>query len=132
MKAYSELREQPFGGVEVRIEGDTLRVFFDFAEVPMNVQEGQKPSKVVKQLQYESIDVTGGRNYSDIVSAIVRDRYDDNEAQAILANYTEAVNAASVLKIVPEKKEEYLQEYAEFQQWRAHVKEIAQKVLTLI
>lgn len=134
MKAYSDLRTYPKGqGVEVRVEGNTLRVFFDFEEISIpNHEAGEKKPKTVKQLKYESIDVVGGRAYPDIVSAIVRDRYSDNEIQAILANYAEVNNTASVLILTPEKKEEYLQEYADFQQWRAHAKEIAHVVITLI
>ena len=132
MKAYSDLKELPQGGVEVRVEGNTLRIFFDFEEITVGDKESGKESEPKKQLKYESIDIVDGRTYPDIVSAIVRDRYSDNEIQAILANYAEVNNPASVMSLTPEKKEEYLQEYADFQMWRGHAKEVAHIVLTLI
>ena len=133
MKAYSDYRPitKSKTDVEVRVEGHTLRLFFDYEELTYKVKEG---GKIVtkKQLRYESVDVEGVREYDNIVSAIIRDHYSDNEVQAILANYVEVNNTASVLALTPEKKEEYLQEYATFQQWRNHAKEVAQKVLQLI
>lgn len=134
MKAYSDYNETLNKGnveVEVRIEGNNMRLAFDF-EV-MTFQEKQNGKLVTKKMmKYESIDVPNSRDYSSIVSAIVKDRYNDDEIQAVLANYAEAINTASVLTLLPEKKEEYLKEYADFQNWRSHAKEVAKKALTLI
>lgn len=132
MKSYNQIQAAPEEGVEVRIEGETMRLFFDFKKVEMPIEEGKEKGKTQTQFEAESVDVVGGRDYGTIVSEIIRDHYSDNEIQAILANYAEVNNPASVMSLTPEKKEEYLQEYADFQMWRGHAKEIAHKVLTLI
>lgn len=134
MKSYSDYREdvaQKKVDVEVLAEGDTIRIFFDYQAVSETRTENGK-SVPHKYTVCENVDVKGGRSYADIVSAIVSDRYDSDQVQAIIANYTEATSEPSVLKLAQEKKEEYKKEYAAYQQWRAHAKEIAKKVESLI
>lgn len=68
-----------------------------------------------------------GRTYNDIVSAIVSDKYSNDDVQAIIANYTEVMDEDS--DIDEEKREEYISEYSDYQQWRKHAKAIANEVL---
>jgi hypothetical protein len=71
-----------------------------------------------------------GRAKGDIIAAIMNDKYSPDAYQAILANYELAKDKSS--GISSEKKAEYLAEYQAFQEARAHAKEIAAIVVSLI
>ena len=132
MKSYSEINAAPKGGIEVRIEGNIMRIFFDFERITYNVQEGEE-TITKKQFESECIDVFGGRKYNDIVSAIINDHYSNDDVQAIIANYTEAKEENTTSEeLAPEKREEYIQEYNQFQEWRKKAKDVAKKVLDII
>ena len=96
-----------------------MRLFFDFSEPQVPEGEESYPEDLKA---CESIDVAGN-SYGEIVSAIVNDHYSPDSYQAILANYELAKDKNS--GITPEKKAEYLAEYAAFQDWRSHAKEVA-------
>jgi hypothetical protein len=51
-----------------------------------------------------------GNGYADLVSGIIRSRYDENEAEAIMANYQQGRD---------------IEKYIEFQAWRKQAKAIA-------
>lgn len=118
MKTLMHIAEIPESGVYVILEGHLVRLFFDFTD-PL-VPEGETYPQDLKAC--ESIDVEGNA-YGEIVSAIVNDHYSPDAYQAILANYELAKDKNS--GITPEKKAEYLAEYAAFQDWRSHAKEVA-------
>jgi len=123
MKTTKHIAEVPVSGVEVVIEGPLTRLFFDFQNpVP---REGDPADLKV----CESIDVYG-REYGQMVSAIINDKYNADSTQALTANYELAKDSKSGL--TPEKKAEYLAEYAAYQTWRAHAKEIARAAETEI
>lgn len=111
----------PESGVQVTIEGELLRLLFDFS--PAEPHEGEEETDIY---DCESVDVTG-RTYGSIVAAIVNDRYSADDVQAIMANYAEALDSSS--EITAEKRAEYLAEYEDYQAWRKHAKEIAVIVL---
>lgn len=111
----------PKNGVSVQIEGTMTRVYFDFKECK---REDCDPDI----MDCESVDLTG-RTYADIVSAIINDRYDSDSVQAITANYMAAINNNDITE---DKRNEYLQEYADFQSWRVHAKEIARIATNII
>lgn len=111
----------PESGVQVTIEGELLRLLFDFS--PAEPHEGEEETDIY---DCESVDVTG-RTYGSIVAAIVNDRYSANDVQAIMANYVKAIDPDS--DITPEKREEYKSEYDTYQSYRDHAKEIAVIVL---
>lgn len=127
MKAYQQLKEMPEGTVVIQ-EGGLLRLFFDYEKAEMPVIDGEP--EIDDMYVCENVDVRGGRDYGDIVSAIVESRYPSDKVQAVMANYVDAQNALSTTD--EEKKNEYMQEYSDYQQWRAHAKEIAKGVLAKI
>lgn len=122
MKAYSDYNGTLTDGVQVMVESNLVRLFFDFTKTEVE-SEGEKREQVV----CESIDVNS-RTYEGIVSAIIVDHYPADKRDAILANYEEAKDETS--ELTAEKRAEYLKEYADFQAWRKHAKDIATEVLT--
>lgn len=133
MTSYNEFASVPEAGIMCMPEGDILRVYFDIRkhEPPVSENEPEEMRRQTPGNEYvcENVDVEG-RTYADIVSAIVNDRYSADDVQALQANYIEAKDEESPLKA--EKREEYLAEYADFQQWRKKAKEVASAVLELI
>jgi hypothetical protein len=119
MKTLMHIAEIPESGVYVILEGHLVRLFFDFTDPVVPEGEESYPEDLKA---CESIDVEGNA-YGEIVSAIVNDHYSPDAYQAILANYELAKEKNS--GITPEKKAEYLAEYAAFQDWRSHAKEVA-------
>lgn len=121
MKCYSDFKngatlpQEP----QIVIEGNLTRLFFDFEKEVKEDMDGTEYDVLV----CENVDVRGGRSYGDLVSAIVIDRYPADERDAIFANYEEAKDETSDL--TDEKRAEYLAEYADYQSWRKHAKEIA-------
>ena len=115
----------PGNGVVAKVEGGVVRLLFDF-EKHVPVEEGTAGNLY----DCESVDVTSGRSYGDIVGAIVNDRYTSDDVQAIMANHEEAKDSASPLD--DDKRAEYLAEYGAYQEWRKHAKEVARKVLDII
>lgn len=126
MKTLMHIADIPESGVYVIIEGKLVRLFFDFSEPQVPEGEESYPEDLKA---CESIDVAGN-SYGEIVSAIVNDHYSPDSYQAILANYELAKDKNS--GITPEKKAEYLAEYAAFQDWRSYAKEVAHIVVNQI
>lgn len=123
MKAYSDYNGSLLENVQVVVEGNLIRLFFDFVKEEVQTEDGKSHEQVV----CENVNATG-RTYEVIVSAIITDRYSADTREAIFANYEEAKDDAS--ELTAEKRAEYLKEYADFQAWRKHAKGIATEVLT--
>jgi hypothetical protein len=121
MKCIYPLSEVPSSGVLVIQEGSIIRLFFDFNEDPITMEDD--PSTYH---ECENVDVAG-RGYDEIVAGIINDRYSFNDAQAIMANYVLAKDSESDL--TEEKRSEYLEEYEAFQAWRAKAKVVAKNVI---
>ena len=121
MKTYMTITSVPSNGVLAIKEGNLLRLFFDFEQVPPTEE-----NPATDQYSCEGIDVRGS-GYGDIVSAIVNDRFPRDKWDAVIANYQEAADASS--EITAEKRAEYLQEYEDFQAWRKTAKEVANTII---
>lgn len=120
MKANYQIIELPQSGVRTTIEGNLLRILFDFKKAEVKTDdEKESPNDIY---DCESVDVNG-RTYGEIVSAIINDRYTTDSVQAIMANYEDAKDESS--PISEEKREEYIYEYITYQVFRKHAKEIA-------
>lgn len=135
MKSYYQFPSVPESGIIAYLEGELIRIFFkitpfEFPDSEEN-EDGMSFENAPETYECEQVDVAG-RTYADIVSAIVNDRYSPDDVQAILANYTEVNNTNAVAKIAVEKKDEYLNEYAAFQEWRRLAKEVAEKTIEII
>lgn len=96
--------------LRVKREGKGLRIYFDFEAAPTEDCPQAYTAYCVK---------VNGFNYSDIVAGIVKDRYPYDKMEAVLMNY---------LNTDSEKREQYISEYNEMQEWRAKAKEIAKQV----
>lgn len=131
MKTLKHIASLPASGVEVITEGTLTRIFFDFTdpEQPASEEEMKQPELPSDLKACENVDVEG-RSYAGIVSAIINDRYSQDDTQALHANYQMAKDAES--EISDEKRSEYLAEYAAFQNWRIHAKEIAATVVAIL
>ena len=120
MKANYQIIELPQSGVQTTIEGNLLRILFDFKKAEVKTDdEKEAPNDIY---DCESVDVNG-RTYGEIVSAIINDRYNTDSVQAIMANYEDAKDESS--PISEEKRQEYIYEYITYQVFRKHAKEIA-------
>lgn len=121
-------RPLPQDDLEVVPDNGLLRLYFDFEEIQVPSGDMGNPEETMTTVRCENVDVPTGRSdYGGIVSAIVNDRYTADDVQAMVANYEAAKDPDS--EIPTDKGEEYLNEYAAFQSWRAHAKEIAKKVI---
>lgn len=126
MKAQKHISSIPESGVLVVIEGLLTRLFFDFTPVVPPNEEEPAPEDLY---ECESIDVEG-REYGEIISAIVKSRYNFDSNEALNANYNLAKDESSSL--TPEKRAEYLAEYEAYQSWRVHAKEVAKVAESII
>lgn len=132
MKCNYQFPTVPESGIIAYPEGEILRIFYDITPAPIAPSEseggnnGDETADIPQTYDCNQVDVHG-RTYGDIVSAIVNDKYSNDDVQAIIANYTEVMDEDS--DIDEEKREEYLAEYSDFQQWRKHAKAIATEVL---
>lgn len=127
MKTYYTMPELPASGVQVTLEGTLTRLLFDFKPATPFVPEGEEAPE--NEYECYGVDVNG-RQYGDIVSAIINDKYPRYLVDAVNANHELAKDENS--DITPEKRAEYLQEYDDFQNWRKKAKEIATIVVSLI
>lgn len=120
MKANYQIIELPQSGVQTTIEGNLLRILFDFKKAEVKTDdETEAPNDIY---DCESVDVNG-RTYGEIVSAIINDRYNNDSVQAIMANYEDAKDESS--PISDDKRDEYIYEYNLYQNFRKHAKEVA-------
>ena len=131
MKCNYQFPSIPQSGIIAYPEGEILRVFYDITPAqtaPAESEDGSndEDADIPQTYDCNQVDVYG-RTYGDIVSAIVNDKYSNDDVQAIIANYTEVMDEES--EVDEDKREEYLEEYSTYQQWRKHAKEIATIVL---
>lgn len=117
----------PANGVRVILEGALVRIQFDFEAAAVVAEEGREAPDDL--FNCESVDCFSRRK-GDIISAIVNERFNNDQVQAIIANYEEAKDPEA--EISAEKREEHLAEYAAFQEWRKRAKEVAAMVIAEI
>jgi hypothetical protein len=119
--------QKPETEVKVLVEGQTMRLFFDFAQV-----EGPESPEGETSEQWvgENVDVQSPWSYARIVSAIILDKYDADSRDAIFANLERAKDEDSDL--TEEKRQEYIKEYQDYQSYRSHAKEVATEVINQI
>lgn len=126
----------PEEGIKVVVEGNLLRLYFDYKKV--EAATASTDGSTVKNgnsedtsYSAENIDIEGGmRDYAAITAAIVNDKYDLNDVQAILANKALADDAKSA--ITDDKRKEYLDEYTNYQAYRAKAKDTAAKAVEML
>jgi hypothetical protein len=118
----------PEGGINLIQEGALLRIFFDFEKREQQQSEDDNMQRQEQPDLYEAynVDVQAPFNYGNIVSAIVNDKYSADDVQALSANVMEARDTDSDL--ADEKRQEYLTEWSDFQNWRTKAKAIAKAV----
>jgi len=126
MKAQKHIATVPESGVVVELEGVLTRLFFDFTDVVARNDDEEVPAELKN---CENVDVIG-RSRGEIISAIIKDRYNEDSNQALNANYNLAKDEESGL--TPAKRAEYLAEYEAFQEWRSHAKEVADIAVAII
>lgn len=138
MRTIEQFNEVAESGIIIRKEGAIVRVFFGIKEVTQKSPDDQAKSKEVEESNEESVmklyecytvDVNG-RTYADVVAAIVNDKYSSDDVQALQSNYIEAKDAES--ELTEAKRNEYLAEWASFQDWRKQAKEVATEVVEII
>lgn len=135
MKTYFDLvGEASKENVSVIVSSDWMRVTYDYVKSePKKDSEG---NVVVGDNAYsaEYIELRGGiRSYDAISSAIIEDKYPSDKMDAIRLNFELAQNGAvASIALDDSKREEYIAEYKEMQEWRIHAKEIARKAVDLI
>lgn len=123
MKTIEQLRCIPESGIVIRQEGGVVRLFFDITPAQAVALEGEESCAPDDLYECYNVDVKAPVNYGSVIAAIVNDRYTADDAQALISNFTEAKDENSGIEQT--KREEYISEWTEFQQWRAKAKEIA-------
>lgn len=63
--------------------------------------------------------------YPQLLTAIIKKKYDTDQTEALVANYI----YASADGVSPEKAAEYSEEYAAYQAWRTKAKAVAKEVM---
>jgi hypothetical protein len=128
MKAFGNFTVLPEGGIQAYREGNCLLISFDFQKVEREKDENDTLRNTSEdEYQFETIHMDGPTDYGRIISAIVSDRYSNDDVQALIANYTEAVSNDEP----SDKDKEYIEEYQTFQTYRKHAKEIAKAVIEM-
>lgn len=128
MKALEQLQNVPENGIVIRQEGAIVRLFFDIEPAPeIPSLDGEEAAFPEDLYQCYNVDVAAPANYGNIIAAIVNDKYSADDVQALTANYFEAKDPESDL--TDEKRAEYINEWNDFQAWRAKAKEIATYVV---
>ena len=72
--------------------------------------------------QFNYICIPSPLSYNLVLSSLIKAKYDDEDALAIMLNYNNPLDT-------PEKQEEHAQEYNDLQQWRAQAKTLASEVM---
>lgn len=121
MKVNYTMSEIPESGIIATREGNVLRLLFGFEK------KEKTEDNDIDSYQCESVDVAGATSYGSIISAIVNDKYSNDDVQAIIANYEEAKDVEEP----SEKEQEHLDEYKEYQEYRQRAKEIAKVVVAM-
>lgn len=131
MKAIIELAKKPKSGdIVAYLEENVVRIFIDLQQhYRTEIDEEGHEQTVEADGQYDcrSID-TESKDYGGIVDAVISEKYPISSQYAILANKQLADDPKSA--ITEEKRAEYLADYAEFQTYRQHAKDIAHEVCT--
>jgi hypothetical protein len=130
MKVFTILENGiPTDGINTVEEGSLLRIYFDYAVYDMaQTDESGNETKVENSYSCENVDIDGKRDYSSIVAAIVSSKYSNDDVTAIIANKALADDSTS--DITDAKRTEYQTEYTNFQTWRSHAKDVADKVIS--
>jgi len=136
MKIQCTLVEIPKDNVVVTVDGDYLKVAYDFARIEQSGDDSSEAMHmpVENSCMGDYIELYGGeRSYDAIVSAIIEDKYPSDKMDAIRLNFELAQNGAvATIEVSDEKCDEYLAEYKAMQEWRIHAKEIARKAVEII
>lgn len=119
---YSFSGEQP---APIQKIGEFFQVNFDVEEVQVNPELNNPDKEVATSYRclYARVD---SLEYAELISAIIGTRYDASDVEAIMLNYIQAQESNPLFD--PEKKAEYIEEYQQLQDWRAHAKEVAQSL----
>ena len=129
------MAELPKDNVKVTVSGNYLQVAYDFVRIEQKSEDSDGMHMTIENsCQGEYIELRGGiRSYDAIVDAIIEDKYPSDKMDAIRLNFELAQNGAvASIALDDSKREEYIAEYKEMQEWRIHAKEIARKAVELI
>lgn len=130
------MAELPKDNVKVLVSGNYLQVAYDFVRIEQKSEDSNDGMHMMLEnsCQGEYIELRGGiRSYDAIVDAIIEDKYPSDKMDAIRLNFELAQNGAvASISLDDSKREEYIAEYKEMQEWRIHAKEIARKAVELI
>lgn len=136
MKIQCTMAELPKDNVKVTLSGNYLQVAYDFVRIEQKAEDSNDGMHMMLEnsCQGEYIELRGGiRSYDAIVDAIIEDKYPSDKMDAIRLNFELAQNSAvASISLDDSKREEYIAEYKEMQEWRIHAKEIARKAVELI
>lgn len=111
MKVYADYNGEVPAGVVVVKEGPITRIYFDYEHITKTID-----GETIEQLVCENVDIVGAIDYGKVVSAIVRDKFPQDQVEAILANGSDTPEHAAELDA--------------FQEWRAKAKNIAHSVIS--
>lgn len=130
------MAELPKDNVKVTLSGNYLQVAYDFVRIEQKSEDSKDGMHMMLEnsCQGEYIELRGGiRSYDAIASAIIEDKYPSDKMDAIRLNFELAQNSAvASISFDDSKREEYIAEYKEMQEWRIHAKEVARKAVELI
>ena len=130
------MAELPKDNVKVTLSGNYLQVAYDFVRIEQKSEDSKDGMHMMLEnsCQGEYIELRGGiRSYDAIASAIIEDKYPSDKMDAIRLNFELAQNSAvASIALDDSKRDEYIAEYKEMQEWRIHAKEIARKAVELI
>lgn len=136
MKIQCTMAELPKDNVKVTLSGNYLQVAYDFVRIEQKSEDSKDGMHMMLEnsCQGEYIELRGGiRSYDAIASAIIEDKYPSDKMDAIRLNFELAQNSAvASISFDDSKREEYIAEYKEMQEWRIHAKEVARKAVELI
>lgn len=106
-------------------EGKAHRIYFNYEEsqtiIDGDEEQSPLPSFVCDLIEIDEL------TYPSIVSAIVRDRYSQNDVEAIISNYQLCKDG----KAGEDRCIRYEEDYNAYQDYRAMAKQVANQIINL-
>lgn len=122
MKNYGTYTTEQLPEIEIVRSGNIYQIMFNFEDVEHIDEEGIE-SDSQKHYMCDLIEVAT-LDYASIVSAIIREKYSQDDVEAILSNYQLCKDGEA-----GEKCQDYNQRYTDYQNYRVTAKTVAHSIL---
>ena len=125
MKNYGTYTTEQLPEIEIVRSGNIYQIMFNFEDVEHIDEEGIE-SDSQKHYMCDLIEVAT-LDYASIVSAIIREKYSQDDVEAILSNYQLCKDGEAG----EDRCIRYEEDYNAYQDYRAMAKQVANQIINL-